>query len=89
MSTAEILVGLSGVVAAAAPVVFATIGETISERAGVINLSVNGTIILSAMASFAIAVGTNSLILGFLTGMAVGELVVFLVSFTSITLNQS
>jgi len=89
MSTADILVGLAGVIAAAAPVVFATIGETISERAGVINLSVNGTIILSAMASFAAAVVTDSLILGFLTGMAVGALVAFLVSFTSITLNQS
>jgi len=32
MSTADILVGLAGVIAAAAPVVFATIGETISER---------------------------------------------------------
>ena len=89
MSTAELIVGLAGVVAAAAPVVFATIGETISERAGVINLSVNGTIILSAMASFAVAVVTDSLILGFLMGMGVGALVAFLVSFTSITLNQS
>jgi simple sugar transport system permease protein len=89
MSTADIIVGLAGVIAAAAPVVFATIGETISERAGVINLSVNGTIILSAMASFAVAVVTDSLILGFLMGMGVGALVAFLVSFTSITLNQS
>lgn len=89
MSTAELIVGLAGVIAAAAPVVFATIGETISERAGVINLSVNGTIILSAMASFAVAVVADSLILGFLMGMGVGALVAFLVSFTSITLNQS
>jgi len=89
MSTADILVGLAGVIAAAAPVVFATIGETISERAGVINLSVNGTIILSAMASFAVAVVTDSLVLGFLMGMAVGAFVALLVSFTSITLNQS
>jgi len=89
MSLTDIIIGLSGVIAAAAPVVFATIGETISERAGVINLSVNGTIILSAMASFAVAVRTDSLILGFLMGMAVGALVAFIVSFTSITLMQS
>lgn len=89
MSSMDIIIGLSGVIAAAAPVVFATIGETISERAGVINLSVNGTIILSAMASFAVAVRTESLILGFLMGMAVGALVAFIVSFTSITLMQS
>lgn len=89
MSLTDIVIGLSGVIAAAAPVVFATLGETISERAGVINLSVNGTIILSAMASFAVAVRTDSLILGFLMGMGVGALVAFIVSFTSITLMQS
>lgn len=38
------LVGLAGILAAAAPIVFASIGETITERAGVINLSLNGTI---------------------------------------------
>ncbi len=89
MTTTNIIIGLSGVVAAAAPIVFATIGETISERAGVINLSVNGTILLSAMASFVIAVKTESLLLGFLMGMTVGAFVALIVSFTSITLMQS
>ena len=49
MSGDLILVGLSGVLAAAAPVLFGVIGETISERAGIINLSMNGTILLTAM----------------------------------------
>ena len=53
--------GLAGVLATAAPIVVATIGETFTERAGVINLSVNGTILLSAMGSFAVAVTTGSL----------------------------
>jgi len=43
-----ILMGLAGVLATASPVIFAVIGETISERAGVINLSLNGAILLSA-----------------------------------------
>ena len=38
MSQETILIGLAGVLASAAPVVFAVLGETISERAGVINL---------------------------------------------------
>ena len=54
MTTETILLGLAGVLAAAAPVIFATIGETFSERSGVINLSVNGTILLSAMTGFAL-----------------------------------
>jgi simple sugar transport system permease protein len=85
----NILVGLAGVLAAAAPVVFAAIGETFTERAGIINLSVNGTILLSAMAGFATSLVTNNLILGFLVGAIIGALVALLVAFSSITLKQS
>ncbi|RPI87186.1 MAG: ABC transporter permease [Chloroflexi bacterium] len=89
MSTALIIIGLAGVLSAAAPVIFAAIGETLTERAGVINLSVNGTIILSAMAGFAVAVTTGSTLLGFLMGMVVGALVALVIAFGSITLKQS
>jgi ABC-type uncharacterized transport system permease subunit len=84
-----ILLGLAGVLAAAAPILFAVMGETIAERAGVINLSLNGTILLSAMAGFAIAVNTDNLVFGFLAGMIVGGLVALVVAFSSITLHQS
>jgi len=83
------IVGLAGVLAASAPILFAAIGETISERAGVINLSANGTILLAAMASFAVAVQSNSLVMGFLTGALVGALVALIVAFSSIHLKQS
>lgn len=89
MNTETILVGLAGVMAAAAPVLFAVIGETISERAGVINLSMNGTILLSAMASFGAAVVTGNLLMGFLMGALVGALVALLIAFANITLKQS
>lgn len=89
MSTDLLLIGLAGVLASAAPVVFAVIGETITERAGVINLSVNGTILLAAMGSFAVAVVSGSLLLGFLAGMLIGAAVALVVAFTSITLRQS
>ncbi len=85
----SILIGLASVLAAAAPVVFAVIGETLSERAGVINLSVNGTIILTAMVGFAIGTTTGSLLLGFAAGALVGALVALIVAFSSITLKQS
>lgn len=84
-----ILDGLAGVLASAAPIIFAVIGETITERAGVINLSLNGTIILSAMAGFAAAIATNSLWLGFIAGALVGGAVALIVAFASITLKQS
>jgi len=85
----NVLIGLAGVLAAAAPVLFAVIGETITERAGIINLSLNGSVLLSAMGGFAIAYVTGSVMLGFLAGMLLGALVAFIVAFSSITLHQS
>jgi simple sugar transport system permease protein len=89
MSQEMILIGLAGVLASAAPLVFAVVGETISERAGVINLSMNGTILLSAMGGFAVAYTTSNIVLGFLAGMLIGALVALIVAFASITLQQS
>ncbi|HEY3343505.1 MAG TPA: ABC transporter permease [Anaerolineaceae bacterium] len=84
-----IIIGLAGVLVTAAPVVFAVIGETFAERSGIINLSLNGTIVLSAMVGFAVAVITNSLILGYLAGMLVGAVIAWIVAFSSIALHQS
>jgi len=89
MTGDAIIAGLAGVLAAAAPVLFAVIGETITERAGVINLSLNGTILLSAMGSFVVASTTGSLLLGFLAGALIGAGVAAIVAFSSITLRQS
>lgn len=85
----QLIIGLASVVAAASPIVFAVLGETLSERAGVINLSLNGLIILTAMAGFVVALITDSVVLGFLAGAAIGALVSALLAFTSITLRQS
>ena len=89
MDTNTLLIGLAGVMAAAAPILFAVLGETITERAGLINLSMNGSILLSAMGGFAVGNRTGSLTLGFLAGMAIGMLMAFIVAFSSINLHQS
>ena len=46
---------LASIVAAASPLIFATMGETISEKSGVINLSMEGSLRLSAMTGFVVA----------------------------------
>lgn len=89
MDANTLLIGLAGVMAAAAPVLFAVLGETITERAGLINLSMNGSILLSAMGGFAVASRTGSLTLGFLAGMVIGMLMALIVAFSSINLHQS
>jgi simple sugar transport system permease protein len=89
MTDSAVLISLAGVLTAAAPVLFAVLGETISERAGVLNLSMNGMILLSAMGSFAVAFATKSIILGFVAGAVIGGLVALVVAFASLTLLQS
>lgn len=84
-----VLLGLAGVIEAGAPIVVAAIGETLTERAGVINLSLNGLIILSAMMGFWISLVTNSILMGFIAGMLVGVIVSAIVALGSITLKQS
>ena len=52
--------------------VYAVVGETVTEKAGVVNLSMEGTIMLSAMTGFAVAYTTGSVLLGFLAAAGVG-----------------
>src|SRR3989304_3590038 len=89
MDANALLTGLAGVLAAAAPVLFAVVGETITERAGIINLSMNGTILLSAGGRFAVAYESNSLLLGILAGMLIGALGALVVAFSSSPPKQS
>lgn len=77
---------IAGVVAASAPLIYAVVGETITEKAGVVNLSLDGSILLSAMTGFAAAATTGSLLLGFLAAMAVSMLIAGVVAFSGIAL---
>ncbi|MBM0741816.1 ABC transporter permease [Phormidium sp. CLA17] len=95
MDMSQVIPILSVAIASSTPLVFACIGETIAERAGVINLSAEGTILLSAMTGFAIAkttegLGTTpSLLLGFAGAAIVGALIALIVAFGALTLKQS
>lgn len=85
----ELLIGLTSVLASAAPVVVAVVGETFTERSGVINLSANGIILLSAMAGFAAAQATGSALMGILAGVVCGMAAGLFLAFSSITLKAS
>lgn len=80
---------LSAVVFTATPVVLAVIGETLSEKSGVINLSLDGSILLSAMAAFAVAVKTGSLAAGFFAGAVTGAAVAGLIAVFALYLRVS
>lgn len=85
----SLISSIGSIFAWAAPVIFGVLGETITERSGVMNLSLNGSLILSAMVGFVAATTTNSFLIGFLAAAAVGSLIALLIAFMSIDLKQS
>jgi simple sugar transport system permease protein len=85
----QLLIDLAGVLAASAPLVFAALGATLSERAGVINLSLDGTILLAALLAFVVALNTSSLLLGFAVAALIGALIALVLCGLSLSLRQS
>jgi simple sugar transport system permease protein len=85
----ELTLIIAGVIAGAAPIVLAAIGETITEKSGLINLSLDGSILLSAMVSFVVARQTDSLPAGFLCGALAGGAVAAVVAVFSLVLRQN
>jgi simple sugar transport system permease protein len=78
---------LASIVFSASPLIYAVVGETIAEKAGVVNLSMEGSIMLSAMTGFAAAVVTHNLLLGFLAAMGVGAIIAAIIAAASIELH--
>ncbi|MFZ2470141.1 MAG: ABC transporter permease [Parvibaculum sedimenti] len=62
------------VVIASTPLLLAATGELVAERAGVLNLGVEGMMLVGAIAAFAVAVTTGSSTLGILAGVGAGVL---------------
>jgi general nucleoside transport system permease protein len=77
------------ILASAAPLIFAALGETLSERAGVVNLSLDGTMLLAAMTAFAVGFNTNSVVLGLGAAALVGALIALVLGTLSLSLGQS
>jgi ABC-type uncharacterized transport system permease subunit len=84
----DIVILLASVLAASPPIIFAVLGETIAEKSGVINLSLDGSILLTAMVGFVAALKTDNLIIGFAAAMIVGALIALVIAFASLTLHQ-
>ena len=63
---------LAATIAAGTPLVFAALGELVTEKAGVLNLGVEGMMLIGAIAGFATAVTTGNLWFGTVAGMAAG-----------------
>ncbi|CDZ36641.1 Putative ABC-type transport system, permease component [Neorhizobium galegae bv. officinalis] len=64
----------AGAIRVSTPFIFVSLGETITERSGRINLGLEGTLVFGAMTAYAVAVMTGSPTLGVLAAMATGAL---------------
>lgn len=90
---------IGSIIAQSAPLMLAVTGETITERSGVINLSLDGSLMLSAMTGFVVAYGSSTLLgipgdtlpvlLGFAAASLVGAAAALLVAWSSIRLKQN
>jgi simple sugar transport system permease protein len=76
-------------VGAATPLVYAALGELITERSGVLNLGVEGMMLVGAMSGFAVGVSSGSLVLGYLAAAAGGALIAMLFGFLTLSLQTN
>ncbi|HNO62249.1 MAG TPA: ABC transporter permease, partial [Plasticicumulans sp.] len=63
---------LAGVLAAATPLLIAALGELIAEKSGVLNLGVEGMMLVGALTAFAVASGGAGYAAGALAGALAG-----------------
>ena len=65
---------LAAAVQSGTPILYATLGEIITEKSGVLNLGVEGAMIVGALAGFIVSRYTGSPVLGFLAAGVAGTL---------------
>ena len=70
----------------AVPILLAALGEVFSERAGLVNIGLEGIMAVGAFVAFAVGKVTGNLWLGLLAGMAAGVAVNMIYAFCAITL---
>jgi general nucleoside transport system permease protein len=85
--TMQVLLGIiySGI-RLATPYLFASLGEMFAQSSGVLNLGVDGIMLMGAFTGFYVATTTGNLWLGVLAAAVVGLLMGLLMAFVSVTL---
>jgi general nucleoside transport system permease protein len=68
----------AGILVAATPLIFAALGELVVERSGVLNLGVEGMMVVGAIAGFAATLATGSYVVGFMAAILAGALLALL-----------
>jgi general nucleoside transport system permease protein len=77
---------LVSIIAASTPLLFAALGELVTEKSGVLNLGVEGMMLVGAVAAFMVGIGTGSPVLAVLAGAAAGVVMALLFGVLTLTL---
>ncbi len=80
---------LAAAIGAGTAILFACLGEILCERAGILNLGVEGMMLSGALAGFATTYGTGNPWLGALAALAAGGLLSLIHALLTITLNAN
>jgi ABC-type uncharacterized transport system permease subunit len=84
----DLIIILQAGVASGTVLLFATIGEIFAERSGVMNLGVEGMMLIGAMSAFSVAVHTGNPWLGVLAAMLAAGLLSQIHAFLTITMHS-
>lgn len=63
---------MAGAIRAGTPLVIAALGELVTEKSGVLNLGIEGTMLMGAISGFIVAFSTGNLYLGLMVAVLVG-----------------
>ena len=84
---------ISGLIGAmmrmATPIIFATLGEILAERSGVLNLGIEGIMLMGAVTGFLVTFNSGSIWAGVLAAAMVGMLLGLLMAFLAVNLGLS
>lgn len=83
-----IITFLAASVRMAVPILLAAIGEIFAERAGVLNISLEGEMLVGAFTAFVITYYTGSLFLGTVGGMVAGVLIALILAYICLIIHS-
>lgn len=89
MDTAILIAIFHAAIISATPILFAALGEIFTQRSGVMNLGVEGMMLIGAAVGFIVVANTESLMLGVLIAIIVGMLAGLLFAFLVVTLQAN
>jgi general nucleoside transport system permease protein len=80
---------IASTVVAATPLIYAALGETVVERSGVLNLGIEGMMLIGAVAGFAATRGSGSDTVGFIAAAAAGIALSLVFGFLTLNLQTN